>query len=140
MVKRDPNQRVPLATRIKGSIYNQLIESADDNDRPLGNEIELLIERAALIERLSTKGLRALMPAISTFAAAGEQFASEWGVEGDWTLDPESYKYALGFTVQRLVEGVPGPWDGPAVHAILEQAFTSGQHARDEAAKRGRGR
>lgn len=45
-VPRDPNERVPLATRVRGSIYNKLIEAAAANDRPLGNEVELRLERS----------------------------------------------------------------------------------------------
>src|SRR5712691_11571011 len=43
-VQRDPNERVPIATRLRGSLYNELIEEAARNDRPLGNEVELRIE------------------------------------------------------------------------------------------------
>ena len=45
-VQRAPDERVPLATRVRGSIYNQLIEAAARNDRPLGNEVELRLERS----------------------------------------------------------------------------------------------
>lgn len=44
MVERSPNERVPLATRVRGSIYNKLIEAALANDRPLGNEVEMRLE------------------------------------------------------------------------------------------------
>ena len=44
-VRREPNERVPVATRIKGALYNRLIDAAGANDRPLANEIELRLER-----------------------------------------------------------------------------------------------
>lgn len=44
MVEREPNERVPLATRIRGSIYNRLIKTAQAHDRTLGNEVEMRLE------------------------------------------------------------------------------------------------
>jgi hypothetical protein len=43
-VQRAPNERVPIATRFRGDVYNRLIEEAGRNDRPLGNELELRTE------------------------------------------------------------------------------------------------
>jgi len=45
-VERPPNERVPVGLRLRGSLYNRLIELASKNDRPLANEVEMLLERA----------------------------------------------------------------------------------------------
>ena len=45
-MRRDPSERVPLATRVRGDIYNRLIDAAVQHDRPLGNEIEMRLEQS----------------------------------------------------------------------------------------------
>jgi predicted DNA-binding ribbon-helix-helix protein len=45
-VPRMPNEWVPISARIKGEVYNRLIDAAIHNDRSLGNEIELRLERS----------------------------------------------------------------------------------------------
>src|SRR5262245_60557053 len=47
MVRRDPNERVPLATRIRGELYNKLIDAAvGHGDRSLGSEVEMRLEQS----------------------------------------------------------------------------------------------
>ena len=49
-VPRAPNERVSLSTRIRGSVYNRLIEAAALNDRPLGTEFEIRLEQTFAAE------------------------------------------------------------------------------------------
>lgn len=120
-VKRDPNERVPLATRVRGEIYNKLIEAAHENDRPLGSEIELLIESAWRLDEI-TGSLRLLLPVISAFDRAGTKYAKESGVAGDWRDDPAAFRYAYVYALEELVNLDPGPWDGE-IPALSSQAF-----------------
>jgi hypothetical protein len=39
-VERDPNERVPMSTRIRGDLFNRLSDAARQNNRTLGNEVE----------------------------------------------------------------------------------------------------
>jgi TraY domain len=61
-VPRDPNERVPIATRLRGSVYNRLIDAAARNDRSLGNEFELRVEQslAAEADQLLSPELRGI--------------------------------------------------------------------------------
>lgn len=43
-LERDPNERVPMSTRIRGELFNRLNEVAEQNDRPLGHEVEMRLE------------------------------------------------------------------------------------------------
>jgi hypothetical protein len=43
-VAREPNERVPMSTRIRGDLFNKLAKAATRNDRPLGNEVEIRLE------------------------------------------------------------------------------------------------
>jgi hypothetical protein len=45
-VQRPPDERVPISARIKGEVYNRIMDAACDNDRSLGNELELRLERS----------------------------------------------------------------------------------------------
>src|SRR5207253_2188149 len=40
------NERVPMSIRIRGELFNKLSRAAELNDRPLGNECELRLERS----------------------------------------------------------------------------------------------
>ncbi len=44
MVLRNPDERVPLASKIKGELYNQLISAALSNKRQLATEVEIRLE------------------------------------------------------------------------------------------------
>jgi hypothetical protein len=48
--RRHPNERIPVATRLRGEIYNRLIDAANMHDRAVGNEIELRLERSFDVE------------------------------------------------------------------------------------------
>jgi hypothetical protein len=45
-VKRAPNERFPVSVRIRGEIFNRLVEAAELNNRPFGNEVELRLEQS----------------------------------------------------------------------------------------------
>lgn len=45
-IERDPNERVPMSTRIKGDVFNKLSAAADDHRWPLGHEVETRLERS----------------------------------------------------------------------------------------------
>lgn len=45
-VKRNPNERVPMSVRVRGGLFNQLNEAAQNNDWPLGREVEIRLERS----------------------------------------------------------------------------------------------
>jgi hypothetical protein len=46
-VRRDEDEKVPLSTRIRGKLYNQLIDAAiAHGDRSLGSEVEMRLEQS----------------------------------------------------------------------------------------------
>jgi hypothetical protein len=49
-VERDPNERVPMSTRIRGELFNKLSEAAARHDRPLGHEVEQRLEASFAAE------------------------------------------------------------------------------------------
>ena len=59
-IEREPNERVPMSTRIRGELFNKLSEAAERHDRPLGHEIEQRLEAslAAEAEQIFPQQLR----------------------------------------------------------------------------------
>lgn len=124
-------RRVPMGLRVTPELRDQLLARAEATGRSITQEMELLLEEGLLFEKLLGNGLYEVMKA---FDGAGSQFAREWDIDGDWTCNPEAYQFAMHAAVRRLVEGIPGPWDGKAAHAMIEEAFNRAQASRARAA------
>jgi len=70
-VAREPNERVPLSLRIRGALFNELSSRAAAHDRPLGNEIELILEKATASDEVLTPEQKWFaLEAIAAFFAA----------------------------------------------------------------------
>lgn len=54
-MRREPGERVPIATRLRGEVYNQLIDAAEANDRPVASEIELRLEQSFRDDRIEAR-------------------------------------------------------------------------------------
>ena len=120
--KRSDDERVPFAVRVRGEIYNQLIEAADKNDRPLASQAELMVEQALIIEKVMGKtGLRPMIEIMTSFVRSGEHYAEENGVTGDWTEDPQLYLAAARSAFRHLLKLSPPPWDGQGWHDSFDQ-------------------
>lgn len=123
----EPGERVPMSFRVRPELKNRMDAAAAESGRSVAQEIELRLEQSFLIERLIETRLIDVM---REFDRAGSTFAREQEIEGDWTQDPGAYHLALHSAIAKLVEAVPGLWDGKLTHAIVEQAFVTAQTRR----------
>ena len=57
-IQRDPNDRVPMSTRIRGEIFNKLGEAAESHKWPLGREVEQRLESSFAPDPLLSPELR----------------------------------------------------------------------------------
>ena len=129
--RRKPAERqAALSMRIAPATRDRLIEGAAKHGRSTTQEADRVLHQGLLLDRLAGAGLRPMMQVMAEFENAGSRFASERGIEGDWTLNPDAYQFATAAAIERLVYLTPGPWDGKAVHAIVEHGFNRAETKR----------
>jgi hypothetical protein len=147
-VQRQPNERVPVATRLRGEIYNRLIEAATYNDRPIGNEIELRLEQALLVEKLmgsqswrfgyylmskleqaEWRAPELWLEVIGEGEAAGVTEAKRQGIEGDWTSNPACFEAAMCAVIRRLIALTP-VWNGEFYNGFFQTVLLNEQRRR----------
>jgi hypothetical protein len=125
-------RRVPIGIRVTPELREELVARAEAKGRSITQEIELLIERGLLIEKLLSTGLYEVM---REFDRAGSRRAGELGVDGNWEENPECYMSASYSAIQRILEKAPGPWEGELWHTYLEQALISAQERKTRGQK-----
>jgi hypothetical protein len=107
-VERDPNERVPMSTRIRGELFNELSKTAAENDRPLGNEIEQRLEESLPDDRFPPE-IAALTELVGrVMVEVGETISDTNAVAGHgfkpWLEDGYAYTQAIAAAVDVLMK------------------------------------
>jgi len=118
-VEREAHERVPMSTRIRGSLFNRLTAEARSNDRPLGNEVELRLEqsfaRKSLFgealksgSELGLAGLMVIAGRVMQESARSRMNEKHGGLpSGSWLADPDAYDEAVNAALAVLDEFRP---------------------------------
>ncbi len=118
-----PRNRIAVGLRVTPETRDDLAERAAKAGTSLTSQIENLLQKAMLFERLAGQEV---LNALWDFHSAGAREAAYQGIAGDWTRDLNCFRRALRAAVERLLEASP-EWDGEGFKHDLDHALLTAQ-------------